>query len=163
MPFVANAVPPAPPGEASLEAGEQARLTLRERETLELLLAGLPTKEVAARLGLSPNTAAQHIKALYRRFGVRSRVALIGLLLEADRAAPSPDAAVALAPRERQALDLLLAGLSARQIADRLGIGVHSANRLTKAIFRRFGVGSRAALMALRLRKVRFASPILGP
>jgi len=163
MSLCAHTASPVEPGEAPLEAAELAHLTSRERETLRLALAGLPTKEVAACLGISANTAAQHIKALYRRFGVGSRVALLGLLLDGDGPAPPPGTAAALTPRERQVLDLLLAGSSARQIADRLGIGVHYANRLTKAIFRRFGVGSRAALLASRHGKRRLASPVLGP
>jgi len=53
-----------------------------------------------------------------------------------------------LRPREQQTLELLLAGMPAKQIADRLGISVHTANQYTKSIFRCFGVGSRAALLA---------------
>jgi DNA-binding CsgD family transcriptional regulator len=56
-----------------------------------------------------------------------------------------------LSPRERQTLDLLLAGLADKEIAERLGISPHTVNQYTKSIYRRFGVRSRAALLARRL------------
>jgi DNA-binding CsgD family transcriptional regulator len=59
---------------------------------------------------------------------------------------------VRLSPREQETLTLLLEGLSAKVIADRLSIGVHTANGYTKSIFRRFGVHSRAELVARLLR-----------
>jgi DNA-binding CsgD family transcriptional regulator len=149
-------------GENAPGDGKQAHLTVREQQTLDLLLAGMPTKEIADRLGISPNTTAQHVKAILRRFGVRSRVALLGLLLGAERDDRSSDEPRALAPRERQALELLLLGLSAKEIALRLGIGVHTANDLTKTVFRRFGVGSRAALLATLLGQCRPVPPDLG-
>ncbi|MCP3101487.1 helix-turn-helix transcriptional regulator [Myxococcus sp. K15C18031901] len=53
-----------------------------------------------------------------------------------------------LAPRERQTLDLLLDGLADKQIAERLGISRFTVNQYTKTLYRRFGVQSRAALIA---------------
>jgi DNA-binding CsgD family transcriptional regulator len=53
-----------------------------------------------------------------------------------------------LPPRQSQTLDLLLAGLGDKEIADRLGISPHTVNHYTKAIYRRFGVRSRATLIA---------------
>jgi DNA-binding CsgD family transcriptional regulator len=57
-----------------------------------------------------------------------------------------PDAA--LSPRERQTLALLLQGLGDKQIAARLGISRFTVNQYTKALYRRFGVQSRAMLIA---------------
>ncbi len=144
-------------------AGLQANLPPREQQTLELLLAGLPAKQIADRLGISVHTATQYTKSIFRRFGVGSRAALLALLLEARRHDPLPlEKPISLAPRERQTLEVLLTGLSAKQIADRLGISVSTATQYTKAIFRCFGVGSRAALLALLLGRDVSASPILG-
>jgi DNA-binding CsgD family transcriptional regulator len=56
-----------------------------------------------------------------------------------------------LSPRERHTFDLLLAGLADKEIADRLGISPHTVNQYTKSIYRRFGVHSRAALLARRI------------
>jgi DNA-binding CsgD family transcriptional regulator len=63
-----------------------------------------------------------------------------------------------LAPREAQTLDLLLAGHTDKEIADRLGIRGHTVNHYTKSIYRRFGVCSRAALLARLLGGEREAS-----
>ncbi|NTX16153.1 LuxR family transcriptional regulator [Myxococcus sp. CA056] len=60
------------------------RLSRRERQTLELLLAGLGDKQIAAQLGISRFTVNQYTKSIYRRFEVNSRVALIVRLLGGD-------------------------------------------------------------------------------
>jgi DNA-binding CsgD family transcriptional regulator len=72
-------------------------------------------------------------------------------LLRAPAAAVDEQLVARLSPRERQTLDLLLAGLADKEIADRLGISPHTVNQYTKSIYRRFGVRSRAALLARRL------------
>ena len=54
-----------------------------------------------------------------------------------------------LSRRLRQTLDALVTtGDSEKQIADRLGISPHTTHQYVKALFRRFGVSSRAELMA---------------
>jgi len=54
-----------------------------------------------------------------------------------------------LSRRLRQTLDALITtGDSEKQIADRLGISPHTAHQYVKTLFRRFGVNSRAELMA---------------
>ncbi|MCE9672882.1 LuxR C-terminal-related transcriptional regulator [Myxococcus stipitatus] len=58
-----------------------ARLAPRERQTLALILEGLGDKEIAARMGISRFTVNQYTKSLYKCFGVRSRAALIALVL----------------------------------------------------------------------------------
>lgn len=65
-----------------------------------------------------------------------------------------PDAAVPhlddkpVPPRQRQVLACLLHGDSAKQVARRLGLSVHTVNEYVKALYRRFNVQSRAELMA---------------
>lgn len=61
-----------------------------------------------------------------------------------------PDAAGAagLTGRERQVLDLLLAGCSSEAVAMRLGIGRFTVKDHRKHIFRKLGVGSLAELFA---------------
>jgi DNA-binding CsgD family transcriptional regulator len=49
----------------------------RHRQTLERLLAGDSEKQIAARLGISPHTVHQYVKALHKRFGVSSRGELL--------------------------------------------------------------------------------------
>lgn len=55
------------------------QLSRREREVAALLVEGLTHKEIAARLGLSPNTARTHIYLLYRRLGVSNKAQAIQL------------------------------------------------------------------------------------
>lgn len=50
-----------------------AGLTPRELEVLEHLVRGLPNKEIAARLTVSPRTVATHIEHIYAKAGVSGR------------------------------------------------------------------------------------------
>lgn len=62
-------------------------LTTREREILALLADGLANKQIAARLGISPNTVKTHLELLFEKLGVSSRAEAVasgvkrGLLL----------------------------------------------------------------------------------
>ncbi len=51
-------------------------LTARERDVCELVAAGRTNREVAAALFLSPRTVEHHLRAAYRKLGVRSRTEL---------------------------------------------------------------------------------------
>ena len=53
------------------------RLTGRELEILALLAAGSTGTGAAARLGLAPNTVAQHLVAARRKLGVRTSAAAV--------------------------------------------------------------------------------------
>lgn len=57
-------------------------LSPRELEILHLLTGGKSTKEIAAGLKLSINTAKVHIKSIYRKTGVHTRPALVRRALE---------------------------------------------------------------------------------
>jgi LuxR family maltose regulon positive regulatory protein len=50
------------------------KLSPREREVLRMLSSRLMTREIAAELGVSVNTVKYHMKNIYRKLGVRSRV-----------------------------------------------------------------------------------------
>lgn len=54
-----------------------ARLTEREREVLEQMLAGRSTKEIAKSLAISPRTAEAHRHNLLRKFGAASAKELV--------------------------------------------------------------------------------------
>jgi DNA-binding NarL/FixJ family response regulator len=49
------------------------RLTVREREVLEGVAAGLTNAEIAADLELSPNTVKEHASSMFRKLGARNR------------------------------------------------------------------------------------------
>ncbi len=58
-----------------------APLTTAERGVLRGLLAGHTEKDIARDQGHSPHTTHHHVKALYRKFGITSRAALMGIWL----------------------------------------------------------------------------------
>jgi DNA-binding NarL/FixJ family response regulator len=49
-------------------------LSDREREVLALVGAGVPNKQIALRLGISPKTVKSHLSNVFRRIGVRDRL-----------------------------------------------------------------------------------------
>lgn len=49
------------------------RITLREQEVLALLAAGKSNKEIAQKLGISPNTVKTQIASLYQKLEVNRR------------------------------------------------------------------------------------------
>lgn len=57
-----------------------AELTARERDVARLAAGGLRDTEIAQRLSLSPYTVKQHLKVVYGKLGIRSRVELARLL-----------------------------------------------------------------------------------
>lgn len=64
-------------GSAQSEGVEAADLSPREREVLQLLAQGYVNREVAQRLFIAPATVGSHIKSLYRKLAVHSRVQLV--------------------------------------------------------------------------------------
>ena len=56
-------------------------LSSRERQVAELVLRGLPTKQVARALKLSPHTVTDYLRSLFDKVGVRSRRELAARLL----------------------------------------------------------------------------------
>lgn len=67
----------------------------------------------------------------------------LGLLF---RCPPDP---VRLSPRVRQTRDVLLTGASDKEIAQRLGLGLHTVRQYVKTILEAYGVSSRARLIAI--------------
>ena len=59
-----------------LVAGPLAPLTAREREIAILVAAGRTNREVAEQLVLSARTIEAHLRNIYAKLGVRSRVEL---------------------------------------------------------------------------------------
>jgi DNA-binding CsgD family transcriptional regulator/tetratricopeptide (TPR) repeat protein len=71
--------------------GRWARLgvTAREADVLRLVAEGLPNREIAARLYLSPRTVEKHVESLLRKTGARSRTQLVAIAGPGDPA-PGP-------------------------------------------------------------------------
>jgi PAS domain S-box-containing protein len=63
-----------PPRTKRAKSRGQAELTPRQRETLMLLGEGASTEMIAERLGVARETARNHIRAVLRELGARSRL-----------------------------------------------------------------------------------------
>jgi DNA-binding NarL/FixJ family response regulator len=63
-------------------AGVAKLLTAREHEVLLGLAAGWNPKEIASKLHISPNTARNHVKSVYRKLGLHTRGELHAWVLE---------------------------------------------------------------------------------
>ena len=83
---------------------------------------------------MSPKVAASVVKLLAK--------------LTQPSAAP-----VAFSPREHELLVLIVEGLTAKEIADRLGVSIHTTGTHTKNLFFKLGVHSRAAAVARALKE----------
>lgn len=70
-----------PPRDGQDDDALRARLSPRQRETLQLVLSGLCDKEIAERLGISRHTVNQYTKIIYRHYAVTSRAQLLARLL----------------------------------------------------------------------------------
>lgn len=73
-PFLTNhqVSEPEPPAAVSTSA-----LTRREHEIVDLLARGLGSREIALTLSISADTVKVHIQHIYRKMGVKNRVAMI--------------------------------------------------------------------------------------
>jgi DNA-binding CsgD family transcriptional regulator len=69
---------------APLERSPTSRLSPRQREIAELLVAGATTSEVASHFDVAATTVQDHVKAIYRRLEVSSRVELARVLGDRD-------------------------------------------------------------------------------
>ena len=61
------------------EPGPAARLTTRERETLLLLADGASTEEISQRLGVTRNTARNHVQRVLEKLGARSKLEAVAV------------------------------------------------------------------------------------
>ena len=66
---------------AAIRQERLTALTPREADVASLVVEGLADREIAERLILSRYTVSQHVRSIYRKLGVRSRVALTRALI----------------------------------------------------------------------------------
>lgn len=63
---------------AVTELSKQFDLTARERETVELLVQGLTSKEIATRMNISPNTVKAFLRLVMVKMDVSTRSGIVG-------------------------------------------------------------------------------------
>jgi LuxR family transcriptional regulator, regulator of acetate metabolism len=56
-------------------------LTQREKETVELLIQGLTSKEIATRMKISPNTVKAFLRIVMVKMGVSTRSGILGKVI----------------------------------------------------------------------------------
>jgi two-component system CheB/CheR fusion protein len=71
-------------------AGSIAGLTQRQRDVMGMVLAGHPSKNIAADLGISQRTVENHRASIMRKTGTRSLPALARLALAAASPGKAP-------------------------------------------------------------------------
>lgn len=58
------------------------QLTVRERETVQLLMRGLTSKEIAQAMNISPNTVKSFLKLVMAKVGVSNRTGLVAKVFD---------------------------------------------------------------------------------
>jgi transcriptional regulator of acetoin/glycerol metabolism/DNA-binding CsgD family transcriptional regulator len=66
----------------------RSRLTASERKVAEHVAAGLTNRETAAELFISPHTVDYHLRQIYRKLGIQSRVDLARIVSRSASAGP---------------------------------------------------------------------------
>jgi DNA-binding CsgD family transcriptional regulator len=64
-----------------MQDGRQQSLSRRQAEIANLIVAGKSSREIAETLFLSPRTIEHHLKAIFNKLGVGSRVGLLARLI----------------------------------------------------------------------------------
>jgi DNA-binding CsgD family transcriptional regulator len=72
-----------------------SRLTSREREVAELAGHGMRTRDIAAKLSLSPRTVDVHLTRIYHKLNISSRTMLARVILESQDRFSSPSSSPA--------------------------------------------------------------------
>jgi DNA-binding CsgD family transcriptional regulator len=60
---------------------QQFRLTNRERETIEFLMEGLTSKQIADRMKISPNTVKAFVRTIMVKTGASTRSGIVGKIV----------------------------------------------------------------------------------
>ena len=77
---------------AGIQGTDSKRLTIREREVIQLLSEGLLASTIAARLDVSPRTVHAHLGSAYRKLEAHDRLTAVnraramGIIGTAERA-----------------------------------------------------------------------------
>lgn len=66
---------------ALAQIGQDFELTERERQTVELLIQGLTSKEIATRMQISPNTVKAFLRIVMVKMGVSTRSGILGKVI----------------------------------------------------------------------------------
>ena len=82
QPMAALVIERTPASANFVEMAQEFNLTQRECEAVQHLALGLTSKEIAARMGISPNTVKAFLRLVMIKTGVTTRSGIIGKLLK---------------------------------------------------------------------------------
>lgn len=88
----------------------ESRLTAREKQVLQLLLANRTTLEISKELGMAPGTAKLHCRWIYTKLGVSGRMGLISLASNGDGGGGGAQTGQEEDPRNRALISLAHSG-----------------------------------------------------
>ncbi|MBK3640700.1 LuxR family transcriptional regulator [Streptomyces sp. MBT33] len=74
----------APAAPSRTEDGPGGRLTAQQLVIARMAADGATNREIATRLALSPRTIDHHLRGVFERLGIRSRIELVRLLADGD-------------------------------------------------------------------------------
>ncbi|MEV0110080.1 LuxR C-terminal-related transcriptional regulator [Nocardia sp. NPDC050799] len=144
-------------------------VTNRQFMVLQLIAAGMTSRQIGTELGLSPGTVGIYRTELHRRFGARNGAELVYLALSAGVLAstvPVGDRSPATAmldptSRELQLLIRIANGDTSHDIAQDLDITAAAVDEQVTDLRRRFDVPNRPAIVlaAVRAGHVELAPP----
>jgi DNA-binding NarL/FixJ family response regulator len=126
---------------------DQAEVSPRKQQVLNLLVQGCSNKEIGGQLHISLRTVKQHLCMLFSRAGIRKgrkRVKLARYAHEDESAVmtPCPD----LSPRENQISILVWEGLTNREIGRIVGSSEQVVKNHLRSVFDKLGVWTRLEL-----------------
>lgn len=132
----------APPGPARIASDLCALLERLDIEAVICDRDGVPLATTANAPIVLGGTDIRSRRAAEVRIGGH-------LLCVSVLATPSNGAQLDLTPRQRRVVELIAQGLRNREIADTLGISLHTVRRHVEGLLRRLQVNSRAAAVVL--------------
>ncbi len=125
-------------------------LTMRERETMDLIADGLSNKEIAQRLHISVHTTKSHVHNLMGKLGSRSRLQIAARARSPREPllspASMPQTISGVTRREREISALIAEGLANRDIARRLHIAIHTVKSHVHSILKKLAVHTRVQI-----------------
>jgi len=126
---------------------EQAEVSPRKQQVLNLLVQGCSNKEIGAQLHMSLGTVKQHLRIMFLCAGIREgrkRVKLARYAHEDERAVRTP--CPVLSPRENQISILVWEGLTNREIGEMVGTSEQAVKNHMRRVFDKLGVWTRLEL-----------------
>lgn len=130
-------------------------LTEREREVLRHVADGESTRQIAARLEITPSTARTYVDSVLTKLGVRSRGEAVAATVPIPGMPAGPPEAELLSTltrREREVLAGMAEGLCRADIAARLCVSPHTVRTHVRNILAKLGARSTLEAVAVLRR-----------